>query len=286
MQPTYLKFVSEHARLLREGIARPEAESLPEKSHRALSPDAPKAIIFAPHPDDESIVGGLALRLLRELKTHVINVAVTLGSRKDRRDERLEELEQACRHLGFELYLPQEEGLEQINLHGKEQSPENWHKSVNLVSEILCRHKPQVVFFPHAADANSTHAGVNSLLNDALQVTNHDFCCWVCETEFWAPLKQPNLLVESSIADVADLLTALACHAGEIKRNPYHLRLPAWMIDNVRRGAELVRGQGCQAPSFTFATLYRLTKWRHGRYEDTPDGKIISADDSLAGLFG
>jgi LmbE family N-acetylglucosaminyl deacetylase len=37
-------------------------------------------LIFSPHPDDECIIGGLALRLLREAKWNVINVAVTLGS--------------------------------------------------------------------------------------------------------------------------------------------------------------------------------------------------------------
>ena len=51
-------------------------------------------------------------------------------------------------------------------------------------------------------------------------------------------------MVESSAADVADLMAALSLHVGEVARNPYHLRLPAWMIDNVRRGAELVGGQG------------------------------------------
>jgi len=30
--------------------------------------------------------------------------------------------------------------------------------------------------------------------------------------------------------------------AGEVRRNPYHARLPAWMMDNVRRGAELWAG--------------------------------------------
>ncbi len=31
-----------------------------------LAPDAPCALYFAPHPDDESIIGALALRLFRE----------------------------------------------------------------------------------------------------------------------------------------------------------------------------------------------------------------------------
>ena len=41
----------------------------------------------------------------------------------------------------------------------------------------------------------------------------------------------------------------------EVRRNPYHLRMPAWMMDNVRRGAELVGGQGSPAPDFCFCDL-------------------------------
>ena len=48
------------------------------------------------------------------------------------------------------------------------------------------------------------------------------------------------------------------------ERNPYHLLVPAWMQDNVRRGGELVGGQGGAAPDFTFCTLYRLRRWRDG----------------------
>ncbi|MBV9490836.1 MAG: PIG-L family deacetylase, partial [Verrucomicrobia bacterium] len=87
-------------------------------------------------------------------------------------------------------------------------------------------------------------------------------------------------------AEVADLVAALALHAGEVARNPYHLRLPAWMIDNVRRGAELVGGQGGAAPRFTFATLYRLRRWVHGRLEEALErGRMLSSQDDLSALF-
>jgi hypothetical protein len=69
-------------------------------------------------------------------------------------------------------------------------------------------------------------------------------------------MEEPNLLIECPPDDLALLVEALACHAGEVARNPYHLRLPAWMIDNVRRGAERVFGPGAPAPAFPFGTLY------------------------------
>ena len=96
----------------------------------------------------------------------------------------------------------------------------------------------------------------------------------------------PNLMVESSTADLADLVAALSLHVGEVARNAYHLRLPAWMMDNVRRGAELVGGQGGTAPRFAFATLYRLRRWENGAFHDVlKGGHALSSQDDLSELF-
>jgi len=80
-------------------------------------------------------------------------------------------------------------------------------------------------------------------------------------------MADPNLMVELTEEHLATLITALTFHVGEVKRNPYHLSLPAWMMDNVRRGSELVGGQGGAAPEYPFATLYRLRRWKNGGFE-------------------
>ena len=107
---------------------------------------------------------------------------------------------------------------------------------------------------------------------DALARQAPDFTCHVVETEFWGAMATPNLMVESSVDDLADMMTALSFHVGEVQRNPYHLLVPAWMQDNVRRGGELVGGQGGAAPDFTFCTLYRLRRWSNGRLQATYAG--------------
>ena len=62
--------------------------------------------------------------------------------------------------------------------------------------------------------------------------------------------------------------------------------MPAWMIDNVRRGAELVGGQGGAAPRFAFATLYRLRRWANGRlHEVLEQGRVLSSKDDMSELF-
>ena len=99
---------------------------------------------------------------------------------------------------------------------------------------------------------------------------------------------EPNLMVESSPADVADLVAAVSFHRGEVARNPYHLSLPIWMADNVRRGSERVGGQGGSAPAFHFATLYRLREWARGGWVNglgTPRVIPAGGREHLSALF-
>src|SRR5258708_18696209 len=99
-------------------------------------------------------------------------------------------------------------------------------------------------------------------------------------------MDDPNLMVESSERDVRDLISALSFHVGEVQRNPYHLRLPAWLMDNVRRGSELVGGQGGAAPDFLFGTLYRLRRWRAGTFEPVlKRGRVVSQSGDLRVFF-
>jgi hypothetical protein len=99
-------------------------------------------------------------------------------------------------------------------------------------------------------------------------------------------MHSPNLMAESSEADLADLLAALSHHVGEVRRNPFHLRMPAWMQDNVRLGAEVVGGQGGEAPSFDFATLYRVGRLMDGAFDPVwSEGKMLAKEDSPSSLF-
>jgi LmbE family N-acetylglucosaminyl deacetylase len=281
----YLRFVAETARLAREARALPLG-GLPPSPRPPVALDAPRVLIFSPHPDDECVTGALALRLLREAHLRVIDVAVTQGSAPQRRGPRLEELVNACAFLGFELATTGPAGLERIGPATRAQDRAHWQAAVAVIADLLGREVPRVIFCPHEGDANSTHLGTHLLVMDALARQGRAFECLVIETEYWSTMSAPNLMIESTIEDVGDLVAALTFHAGEVRRNPYHLRLPGWMQDNVRRGGELVGGQGRPAPDFDFATLYRLRRWRGGKLEPQYNGgRIFSATDDLAGLF-
>ncbi len=282
----YEHLVGEYARLATEGKKFPLG-GFPPAPRPDLPPHAPKALIFSPHPDDECIVGALPLRLLREARMNVINVAVTLGSKKSRRAERYRELKNACDHLGFGLMPTAKDGLERISVKTREQDAAAWSRAAKTVAGIIGRERPRVVFVPHERDWHETHIGTHFLVMDALKAMPSEFECFVVETEFWGAMDAPNLMIESSVRDVTDLVTALSFHVGEVRRDPYHLLLPAWMQDNVRRGSELVGGAGSAAPDFVFATLYRLRRWNKGRLENVfAGGRQVSCNQDPAALFG
>jgi N-acetylglucosamine malate deacetylase 1 len=285
MKNPYMPLVDEYARLYRDG-ARLPLGNLPTVAVPGPGAVGPSALIFSPHPDDEGIIGGLALRLQREHGWRIKNVAVTLGSLQARRAERLAELRGACAYLGFDLIVPDVSGWEQVTPEGRANNPGKWDAKVAAVADLLRHEKPTALFFPHVDDWNGTHIGTHWLVMDALARVGAEWSGFLVETEFWGQMARPNLMVEVSASQVADQVAGVSFHAGEVLRNPFHLRLPAWMQDNVRRGSELVGGQGGTAPSFDFATLYRLRSWRGGQIEELfSSGKALPVGESTAALF-
>jgi len=202
-----------------------------------LALDTPKTMVFSPHPDDESIIGALPLRLRREAGHQVLVVAVTQGSKPERQAERLVEMQGACGFLGFDLLTTQENGLSGISPKARQADPAAWEDAAAIVAQLIFEHRPHIIVLPHEGDQHSTHQGTHFLVMDALRRIGPYYACHLVLTEFWAALPDPNLMVESTQADVADLMAAISFHRGEVVRNPYHVLLPSWMADNVRRGS-------------------------------------------------
>ncbi len=260
------------AEKLELGVAKP----LPAIN---LSEDAPKALIFAPHPDDECIQGGIANRLFRESGVQIINVPVTYGSNVERKMPRKEELENCLNYLGWDMLPVSETGYRDISPKGKAADIENWNNSVAGIKAILEQQQPDLIVFPHEKDWNGTHIGVNHLVMEALALLPSDFSCKVILTEYWGQIYQPNLMIELTEDQVEALVVATTFHVEEVRRNPYHLTLPAYFTDAVRRGGEVVGGQGGAVPDFAFADLYQIREWKDGALEELfPTGLVIAAD--------
>ncbi|MFT5129230.1 MAG: LmbE family N-acetylglucosaminyl deacetylase [Rhodothermales bacterium] len=243
----------------------------PQRQQLPIAESAARCLIFAPHPDDECIIGGLPLRLMREAGYQVVNVPVTFGSNPDRQAARSSELDDACAYLGWAIDR-EPAGVEAMDADG--------------IAAVIRRWQPQVIVFPHDGDWNVRHISTHHMVVEGLQQLGDDFDCLTVESEFWGAMDDPNLIVALDATMVADLVAATALHVEEVARNPYHLMLPAWMQDNVRRGGELVGGQGTAAPDFDFATLYRLRRWTNGAFAPVLDGgtQIGLGSDALRKL--
>lgn len=201
-----------------------------------------KIIILSPHPDDEIISGALALRLMNEYGARVLNIAVTLGSNKNRQPERTKELIKACEYLGFENKI----------------LSDSWTKKVAELKKIITDYRPNLIIAPHIKDQHPTHIKTGELLKKILPLMKSNFSCVVAWSEFWGMNPRANLLLEVPLNIASAQMKALTYHKGEIERNPYHLRLPAWLMDNVRRGAELTAKPGAHAPDFGLGCLYQI----------------------------
>jgi LmbE family N-acetylglucosaminyl deacetylase len=233
----------EFTKVLKTFSALFDSKPLTEKTTQPIT-----VMILSPHPDDECITGSLALRLMHENHAHVINVAVTTGSNKDRKSERVKELNDACELLNFEcLYLD-----------------ENWKKKEKELKSLIQKYQPSLIIAPHTKDFHPTHIKTGELLKKILPGLEKEtfFVAW---SEFWGQMSKPNVLVEVP-QEIVDLqMQALAKHVGEVARNPYHLRLPAWMMDNVRRGSEIIAGKGSESSSMAFGVLYKLQLFNKGK---------------------
>ena len=239
----------------------------------ALGAGAPVCMVFSPHPDDEAISGALPWRLRRHDGWRVINVAVTLGSKVERRAERWQELSRCCDFLGFDLVSASGEaqhGLERITPWTAASDPTYWGSSAARVARLIDAHQPLLIVCPHANDGHAAHIGTHLLVMDGLRGADKSLRPHLGFSEYWNTQSDPGLMVELDKSEVADLVAALSLHTGEVARNPYHLTLPAWFMDGVRRGAERVGAPAATAPDAPFASLYGWQRWENGACRPLP----------------
>ncbi len=250
------------------------------------APDAPVCLVFSPHPDDEAISGALPWRLRSEAGWRVVNVAVTLGSHRQRRSERWQELRRSCSCLGFELISASGDPgkpFEGISPQAQSHDP-RWAAWAATVAALLDKYRPSIVVCPHALDGHPAHMGTYCLVRDALQRSSSSPGLHLLLSEYWNTQLHPALMLELGHQHVARLMSALCMHAGEVARNAYHLTLPAWFMDGVRRGAERVGAAGSSAPDFSFAALYGWQRWQDGVLLQMP-ALVLSLNEPIDAPF-
>ena len=162
--------------------------------------------------------------------------------------------------------------------------PAHWAANVQHVAKLIEHHQPSAIVCPHAQDGHPVHMGTHWLVVDALRLLAPKAPVHLLLAEYWNTQLQPRLMVQASPAQVGHMLCALVQHTGEVARNPYHLTLPAWLMDGVRRGAERVGAPGSAAPHFDFAALYGWQLFQAGRLRKQ-HATVLASEQSAAALF-
>lgn len=148
-------------RLIRDGLLRRAS---------AYGSWSSSAIVFAPHPDDETLGcgGTLSKKLLSGAELHV--AFMTDGSRSHEgrispeklRGLRRSEAEAACRELGLAaehlVFLEIEDGC----------LDRQFHQAAAKVRELLERRRPEEVFVPYHADEHPDHVATRRIVLQAL----------------------------------------------------------------------------------------------------------------------
>jgi LmbE family N-acetylglucosaminyl deacetylase len=195
-------------------------------------------LIVSPHPDDECILGSIALRLQWENKCPIFVLPATYGSQYTQRARRLDELQAACKTLNWSLY--------------NRSLTKNF--SMLELKKILEKLKPVAIVTYHPRDNHPTHSKISQIVLDCLKQNNITSTLFL--GEYWSTLRRPNLSVELSIKNRSQLIKGLKNHKEEIKRNPYHLSLESWWNDSSRRGRELLKISAKSFGEVTHTALY------------------------------
>jgi LmbE family N-acetylglucosaminyl deacetylase len=259
-QQQWLHYIQELEKLHRKGALIPSTSCDTQDFQEPDLRDGYDIILCSPHPDDEALTSSLILRL-QQTGVYTLNLAITLGSDTDKKTTRLAELKNSCRILDFDTTpVISPLAFPSLTIEEKQDSPETWTEKVNILADHFNRFLPRLVACPHKHDGHPTHSAANELVMEAAQEYSSASgnSLLMVETEFWYPMRAPNLLLGVRPDEAATSIAALSCHKSQISRNPYHLRLPARYMDTVRRGSEIC-SYGSPAPDFLFGELYRVS---------------------------
>lgn len=138
------------------------------------------AIVFSPHPDDETLGCGGTILLKRRSGSEVRVVYITDGSRshvplispEEIRAIRHEEALEACKALGIDEGLVHFMGCEDGHLE------DQGAVATQRILQVLEEYRPQEVFVTHRDEPSKDHAAANRFVRHAVQLTGRPTIVW------------------------------------------------------------------------------------------------------------
>lgn len=175
-------------------------------------------LVIAPHPDDEVIGCGDAVRLRAERDERVAAVFLTSGELGLKSLPQIQawkirenEARQAARVLGLaELYfLRQPDWM----------LGEHVSAAAGLLRKVLASEKPDVIYLPHPKDGHPDHQATLPILRTALS-SQLALKPELLAYEIWTPLAQCDVVVDISSV-MPRKLRALRAHRSQLEEFDY-----------------------------------------------------------------
>lgn len=218
-----------------------------------------KTIVFAPHPDDESLGCGGAIALLRKYDVPVRVIAMSDGTLSHPNSvrfpaEKLRELREKEMKNALEILGVTEDKIRFLRYRDRcvpGENDVNFFDAVETVKNILSAEKPQTIFAPWRLDPHPDHRATWQLVRRAIDSLNFpvrliEYPIWLYElaTENDLPVENEIQAWRLDIARVVQIKqTAIRAHesqvTGLIDDDPQGFRLSAEILEHFRAPFEI-----------------------------------------------
>jgi LmbE family N-acetylglucosaminyl deacetylase len=188
-----------------------------------------RIMVFAPHPDDESI--GCGGSIVKHAKDGNNITIVFFTSGKEGRET---EAKNAAKILGVSRveFLRFKDGFLSY-------SPEAVEKIVKLLEEV----KPEFIYVPHEAEGDLDHQNAFKIVSEVLKKFYHSTKPTVLCYEVWTPIQIPNFYED--ITDIVEIKKrAITMHKSQ---NMLFNFSKAALSLNAYRGVMSGKGDYCEA---------------------------------------
>jgi LmbE family N-acetylglucosaminyl deacetylase len=129
-----------------------------------LPQEGDRVLIFAPHPDDETIACGGYINESAKRGAEVYLVLITDGNRRNLKELRYIEFENAACILG----VPKE-NLIYLDYPDSRLAMINYAELKGILAEQIEEIQPEILFYPHPDDNHKDHSTVGKIIEDILQ---------------------------------------------------------------------------------------------------------------------
>ena len=224
-----------------------------------MVPKNKKILFFCPHPDDEAISSAALIHnMINTNNNEVICVFLRCSANgvdgsmtvEDKQKIRKQEAISCCKVLG----------CNHIFLNMDDSPLEADEKTIPIISDLIKKEKPDIIFLPPDYDAHPTHKKTNQIITNAFgsPESNMEVEKWYYET--WTPITKPNYIFffDDKLMDIKK--KAISSYSSQLKRTDFLNSAIALNTFRGITGKELLEGFGSSGSKGKYGEAFYIEK--------------------------